>query len=68
MWFIVNTVDWALIIKLHPAVLPLPSPIGRSLSLQVQLGPIEIFIKMSMTRRWFGIVPFNKEQMPLQYA
>jgi len=42
-------------IKLHPAVLPLLSPLGRSLSLQVQLGPIEVLIEMSMTQWWFGI-------------
>jgi len=40
--------------KLHPVVLPLLSPLGRSLSLQVQLGPIEVLVEMSMTRWWFG--------------
>jgi len=42
-------------IQLHPAVLPLLSPLGRSLSLHVQLGPIEVLIEMSMTRWGFGI-------------
>jgi len=49
--------------KLHPAVLPLLSPLGRSLSLEVQLGPIEVLIKMLMTRWWFGT---NIEELPLQ--
>jgi len=53
----------ALTIKLHPAVLPLLSPLGRSLSLQVQLDPIEVLIEMLMTRWWFGI---NTQEMPLQ--
>jgi len=42
-------------IKLHSADLPLLSPLGRSLSLPVQLGPMEVLIEMSMTRWWFGI-------------
>jgi len=42
-------------IKLHTAVLPLLSPLCRSLSLQVQLGPIEVLIELSMTRWWFVI-------------
>jgi len=50
-------------IKLHPAVPPLPSPLGRSLSLQVQLGPLEVLVEMLMTRWWFGI---NTYGMPLQ--
>jgi len=50
-------------IKLHPAVLPLLTSSGMSLSLQVQLGPIEVLIEISMTRWWFGI---NTYGMPLQ--
>jgi len=46
-------------IKLHPAVLPRLSPLGRSLSLQVHLAPIEVLVELSVTRWWFGIVPFN---------
>jgi len=51
-------------IKLHPAVLPLLSLLGRLLSLQVQLGPIEVLVEMSMTRWWFGIVRFNTGNAP----
>jgi len=36
-------------IRLHPAVLTLMSLLGRSLSLQVQLGPIEVLVEMLMT-------------------
>jgi len=59
------TVTWTTVtvqgidIKLHHAVIPLMSPLGRSLSLQVQLAPIEVLVEMSMTRWWFGIVAFN---------
>jgi len=42
-------------IKLNPEVLLLLSPICRSLSLQMQLGPIEVIVGMSMTQLWFGI-------------
>jgi len=37
-------------IKVHPAVLPLLSLFGRSLSLQVQIGPVEVLIEVWMTR------------------
>jgi len=30
----------------------------------VQLGPIEVLVEMSMTRWWFGIVPFNPKEFP----
>jgi len=53
-------------IKLHLAVLPLLSQIGRSRSLQVQVGPIEVLVEMWMTRWWFGIVQFKTYGMPLQ--
>jgi len=46
-------------IKRLPAVLPLQSPLGRALSLQVQPGPIEVLVEMIMPRWWFGIDPFN---------
>jgi len=62
MYGLVNVTSWAFtLIKLHPAVLPkdflkpLLSPLGRSLILQVQLGPIEVLMEMSKTRWWFGI-------------
>jgi len=45
--------------KLHPAILPLLSLLGRSLSLQMQLGPIQVLLEMLMTGWGFGIVPFN---------
>jgi len=54
-------IDWTSIcvlgidMKLHPAVLPRLSPLDRSLSLQVQLGPIEVLIEMSMTQYWFAL-------------
>jgi len=51
-------------IKLHPVVLPLLSPLGRSLRLHLQLGPIEVLVEMSMTRWWFGIVLFNTYEIP----
>jgi len=35
--------------KLHPAVLPLLSLLGRLLSLQEQLDPIEVLVEISMT-------------------
>jgi len=31
----------------------------------VQLAPIEVLVEMWMIRWWFGIVPFNTEEMPL---
>jgi len=46
-------------IKLHPAVLPLLSTLGRSLSLPVQLGPIEALVELPMTSWWFWIISFN---------
>jgi len=50
-----NVIDMGIDIKLHPAVLPLLSLLGRSLRLQVQqLGTIEVLIEISMTRWWFG--------------
>jgi len=50
-------------IKLHPGVLPQLSPLGRSISLQVQLGLIKVLMEMSMTRWRFGIQTY---EMPLQ--
>jgi len=48
----IENMHWVLDIeiKLHLAVLPLLSPLGRSLSLQMQLAPIEILVELSMTR------------------
>jgi len=54
----------AIDIKLHPAVLPLLSPLGGSLS----LGVIEVLVEKLMTRWWIGIVLFNNEELPLQYS
>jgi len=32
------------------------------------LGLIEQLVEMPRTRLWFGIITFNKEEMPLQYT
>jgi len=53
-------------IKLHPAVLPLLTPLGRSQSLQVQLVPIEVLVEMLMIRWWLRIVLLNTWEMGLK--
>jgi len=58
-FFIVFCLVLGIDIKRHPAVLPLLSPLGRSLSLQVLLDPVEVLVKLSMIRLCFLIVPFN---------
>jgi len=55
-------------IILHLTILPLLAPLYRWLSLQVQLGPIEISVEMTMTQLWFGIIVlFNRDEMLLKY-
>jgi len=57
----------AFFIQLHPGVvLHLRSPLDRSLS--ALLDSFEVMTDMPMTLRWFGIIPFNNEEMPLQNA
>jgi len=54
-------------IKLHPAALPLLSPLGRSLSLQAQLGPIEILVEISMKGgglELFSLIPLTHRNSP----
>jgi len=45
-------------VEVHPVVLPLLSPLGRSVSVQVQVGPVDVglLVEMPMTLWWFGIV------------
>jgi len=44
------------------AVLPLLSPFGRSLSIQEQLGQIDVLVNMRITQCWTLVVIFNEEQ------
>jgi len=67
--------------KLHPAVLSMLSPFGRTLYVHSLLCPMELLVEMLMTHTieilvdmlmkcwcWFGIIPFYKEKISLPYS